>query len=136
MARLKKKESARRAASVSVLVPRQSPTNDTLDGLYAAVSLRGQPENGGSRTGKLLAAGIPKMAQKVVEEAAEVAIEAVRGQRQNVVCETADLFYNVVVLLNRLGIQLDEVWMEMVRRERLFGIAEKLPKALTPDDQG
>jgi phosphoribosyl-ATP pyrophosphohydrolase len=134
MARVKKKDTARRDASISVLVPRATMP-ETLETLYAAITLRGLPANTGSRTGKLLAAGIPKMSQKVVEEAAEVAIEAVRGQRQGVINETADLFYNVTVLLNRLGIPLDEIWAEMSRRERLFGIAEKLPKTLTPDDQ-
>jgi phosphoribosyl-ATP pyrophosphohydrolase len=103
---------------------------DTLKRLYRAVSERARTASPGSRTCKLIAGGIPKMAQKVVEEAAEVAIEAVRGERQLLVKETADLFYNLIVLLNQLNVPLEAVWGEMARREQLYGIAEKPPKVV------
>jgi len=82
-----------------------------------------------SRTNRLLAGGMAKMAQKVIEEAAEVGIEAIRGDRTALVNESADLMYNLVVLWTELGVAPDEVWSEMDRREALLGIAEKLPKA-------
>ena len=69
------------------------------------------------------------MAQKVVEEAAEIAIDAVRGERGAVVREGADLLYNLTVLLSELGIEPAEVWAEMDRRHAAYGIAEKIPKA-------
>jgi phosphoribosyl-ATP pyrophosphohydrolase len=50
------------------------------------------------------------------------------GSRDAVVRESADLIYNLVVLWVASGVQPKEVWKEMDRRERLFGIAEKLPK--------
>lgn len=81
-----------------------------------------------SRIGKLRAGGTPKMAQKLVEEAAEVAIDAVQGNRAAVVNETADLLFNLTVLLAEIGIPPSDVWAEMDRRRSLFGIAEKLPK--------
>jgi phosphoribosyl-ATP pyrophosphohydrolase len=80
------------------------------------------------RTARLMAAGVAKMAQKVVEEAAEVAIDAVRLERDAVVRESADLFYNLTVLLTALDIDPSEIWAEMDRRQELLGIAEKLPK--------
>ena len=46
-----------------------------------------------------------------------------------VVRESADLLYNLVVLWVASGVHPDEVWREMERRERLLGIAEKLPKS-------
>jgi phosphoribosyl-ATP pyrophosphohydrolase len=49
-----------------------------------------------------------------------------------VVKESADLLYNLVVLWVAAGVAPKEVWKEMDRRERLFGIAEKLRKD-TPD---
>jgi phosphoribosyl-ATP pyrophosphohydrolase len=101
---------------------------DPLSRLYEAVEQRRASGDAASRTAKLLAAGRAKMAQKLVEEAAEVAIDAVRGENAAVIRETADLLYNLVILLNELDIPLDEVWQEMARRERLFGIAEKVPK--------
>jgi phosphoribosyl-ATP pyrophosphohydrolase len=81
-----------------------------------------------SRSAKLFHAGVPKMAQKLVEEAAEVAIEALRGERALVVSETADLLYNLTFLLTACGIEPEEVWAEMDRREAVLGLAEKLPK--------
>ena len=81
-----------------------------------------------ARTAKLIAAGLPKMGQKLVEEAAEVAIDAVRERRSSVIKESADLLYHLAVLWYALGIAPSEVWSEMSRRERLFGLAEKLPK--------
>jgi phosphoribosyl-ATP pyrophosphohydrolase len=81
-----------------------------------------------SRTAKLLGAGRAKMAKKLAEEAAEVIIDAMAGERDAVVRESADLLYNLVVLWSELGIAPQDVWDEMARRERLFGLAEKLPK--------
>jgi phosphoribosyl-ATP pyrophosphohydrolase len=81
-----------------------------------------------SRTSKLLLGGTPKMAQKVIEEAAEVGIEAMRGDRAALISESADLIYNLVTLWTELGIVPDDVWNEMDRREASLGMAEKLPK--------
>jgi phosphoribosyl-ATP pyrophosphohydrolase len=81
-----------------------------------------------SRTSKLLLGGTPKMAQKVIEEAAEVGIEAMRGDRAALISESADLIYNLVTLWTELGIVPQEVWSEMDRREASLGMAEKLPK--------
>jgi phosphoribosyl-ATP pyrophosphohydrolase len=80
------------------------------------------------RTARLLTGGVPRMAQKVAEEATEVVIEAVRGERSGVVNESVDLLYNLVVLWSELGISASEIWAEMDRRQALLGIAEKLPK--------
>jgi phosphoribosyl-ATP pyrophosphohydrolase len=88
------------------------------------------------RTSKLLASDIAKMAKKVVEEAAEVAIDAVRGDRAAVVHESVDLLYNLSIVWSEMGIDPDEVWSEMDRREAVLGMVEKLPKAKADDDDG
>ena len=80
------------------------------------------------RTARLLAAGTPKAAQKVIEEAGEVAFEAVKHWSGGVVRESADLLYHLVVLWRRAGVDPDEIWTEMQRRADALGIAEKLPK--------
>ena len=49
--------------------------------------------------------------------------------REAVVRESADLLYNLVVLWVHAGVHPDDVWAEMKRRELMFGIAEKVPKA-------
>ena len=102
---------------------------DRLEQLQADIgAVRSHPERA-TRVARLLAAGIPKMAKKVAEEGAEIAIDAVRRDRAAVVNETADLFYNLVVLLDELGIPVRDVWAEMDRRRSLYGIAGKLAKA-------
>ena len=68
------------------------------------------------------------MARKLAEEATEVVIEAVRGERSAVINESVDLIYNLVALWSELGITASEVWAEMDRRQALLGMAEKLPK--------
>ena len=85
------------------------------------------------RTTKLLASDIAKMAKKVVEEAAEAAIDAVRGDRPAVINESVDLLYNLSIVWAELGIEPDEVWAEMDRREAVLGMVEKLPKP-RPED--
>lgn len=108
---------------------------DPLRSLYEAVqTLRREPSAApeASRTAKLLAQGRARMARKVGEEAIEVAIEAMRGDRDALVMEGADLLYNLVVLLADLDIAPDEILAELRRRELAFGIAEKLPKSDDP----
>lgn len=111
---------------------RPAETLGRLERLEMAI---GEVRHGGRtslRTRKLLASGIPKMAQKVIEEAAETAIEAIRGERAAFVQESVDLFYNLLALCSELGIPLAEIWAEMDRRELALGMAEKLPKPSDP----
>lgn len=105
-------------------------TVDRLVRLMAAVQAVGTGEKKSIRTKKLLDSGIPKMAQKVVEEAAETAIDAVRGARVGLINESADLLFNLVVLWSALDVAPADVWAEMDRREASLGLAEKLPKPL------
>jgi phosphoribosyl-ATP pyrophosphohydrolase len=102
--------------------------SDSLDRLYAAVVAAKSADPATSRTAKLLRAGRGKMAKKLAEEAVEVVIDAMTGQTEAVIKESADLLYNLTVLWVAAGIEPKHVWAEMNRRERMFGIAEKLPK--------
>jgi phosphoribosyl-ATP pyrophosphohydrolase len=81
------------------------------------------------RTFKLLQSGRRKLARKVIEEACEVTVEAVKRDVDGVVRESADLLYHLIVLWFQMDIQPDAVWQEMQRRADALGIAEKLPKA-------
>jgi phosphoribosyl-ATP pyrophosphohydrolase len=103
--------------------------SDTVRRLYEAVLARRGQDPTTSRTAKLLAAGRSKVAQKVGEEAVEVAIDAARNDPDAVILESADLIYHLVVLWVEMGIKPGDVWAEMARREKSQGIAEKLPKA-------
>ena len=86
-------------------------------------------ERDNPRTARLLACGRTKLAQKLMEEAAETVLEAVLHRSRGVVRESADLVYHLVVLWHDCGVTPDEVWAEMRRRADKLGIAEKLPKS-------
>jgi phosphoribosyl-ATP pyrophosphohydrolase len=106
--------------------------SDSLDRLYVAVLAARTTDPPGSRTARLLQAGRAKMAKKLAEEAVEVLLEAVGNDRDAVIRESADLLYHLVVLWTACGVLPNDVWNEMERRERLFGLAEKLPKRVDP----
>jgi phosphoribosyl-ATP pyrophosphohydrolase len=107
---------------------------DSVERLYSAVLAARTADPASSRTARLLRAGRAKMAKKLAEEAVEVVIDAMHGDRDAVVRESADLIYNLVVLWVASGVQPKDVWKEMERREQLFGIAEKLLKATAEPD--
>src|SRR6202030_3444977 len=98
-----------------------------LDRLHRSLS-EVTPENP-PRTARLLASSTRKTAQKVIEEAGEVALEAVKHHTRGIVRESADLLYHLVALWHRAGIAPDDVWTEMRSRADILGIAEKRPKA-------
>ena len=102
--------------------------SDSLDRLYQAVVAAQTADPVSSRTARLLRAGRSKMAKKLAEEAVEVVIDAMHGHSDALVRESADLLYNLVVLWVASSVHPKDVWTEMERRERLLGIAEKLPK--------
>jgi phosphoribosyl-ATP pyrophosphohydrolase len=101
---------------------------DSLQRLYDQVVAAKDADPAVSRTARLMRAGRPKIAKKLAEEAIEVVIDAMSGEREAVIGESADLLYNLVVLWAAAGIKPEAVWQEMGRRERLFGLAEKVPK--------
>ncbi|HEY3797768.1 MAG TPA: phosphoribosyl-ATP diphosphatase [Caulobacteraceae bacterium] len=101
---------------------------DHLTRLAAAVEEVRAGHRLSPRTIKLLRSGTAKMAQKVIEEAAELGIEAVRGDRASLIGESVDLVYNLAVLWSEAGVSLDDIAAEMARREQMLGMAEKLPK--------
>jgi phosphoribosyl-ATP pyrophosphohydrolase len=101
---------------------------DSLERLFAAVHDLKKGDPARSRTARLIRAGRSKIAKKLGEEAVEVVIDAMHGDRDAVVKESADLLYHLVVLWVSTGVRPQDVWAEMKQREEMFGIAEKLPK--------
>jgi phosphoribosyl-ATP pyrophosphohydrolase len=103
--------------------------SDSIERLYLAVLAARHLDPSRSRTAKLFQRGPSKMAKKLAEEAIEVAIDAVNGDNQAVVRESADLLYNLAVLWASAGVKPEDIWREMERREMMLGLAEKLPKS-------
>ncbi len=104
-----------------------------IDRLYHAFALV-TPESH-PRTARLLTSGTRRNAQKVIEEAGEVALEAIKHSRNGVIRESADLLYHLAALWHRAGIDPKDIWVEMHRRVELLGIAEKLPKTRDRDSK-
>ena len=99
--------------------------SDPLDRLDAVIRERlgGDPQS--SYVARLHAAGMPRIAQKLGEEAVETVIAATTGNRAGVVSEGADLVFHLLVLLAEAGLSLDDVRAELARREGVGGLAEK-----------
>jgi phosphoribosyl-ATP pyrophosphohydrolase len=101
---------------------------DSLDRLFASVQEARDRNPSVSRTSKLFRDGVQKMAKKLVEEAIEVGLDAVQMNRESVILESADVLYHLAVIWAECGVSPAEVMSEIDRRERIYGIAEKLPK--------
>ncbi|MGD0186476.1 MAG: phosphoribosyl-ATP diphosphatase [Roseiarcus sp.] len=102
--------------------------NDSLERLYACVLAARDRDPSTSRTSKLFRDGVQKMAKKLIEEAIEVGLDAVQMNRESAILESADVLYHLAVVWAECGITPADVLNELDRRERIYGIAEKLPK--------
>lgn len=98
---------------------------DTLSQLEATIARRRGADPATSYVAKLNTRGLPKIAQKVGEEATETVIAALTGDRAELVGEAADLLFHLLVLLGARDVPLAEVLAELDRREGTSGIAEK-----------
>jgi phosphoribosyl-ATP pyrophosphohydrolase len=105
------------------------PAAAVLDRLWSVVMSRRDANPAVSHSARLLSRGTAKVAQKFGEESVECLIEAVAGNRDAVVAESADVLYHLIVLWVATGIRPDEVWEELKRREGISGIAEKAARA-------
>jgi phosphoribosyl-ATP pyrophosphohydrolase len=102
--------------------------NDSLDRLYASVVAARERDPALSRTSKLFRDGVQKMAKKLAEEAIEVGLDALQMHPDKVVLESVDLLYHLCVIWAECNVTPEDVTVEIARRERIYGIAEKLPK--------
>ncbi len=107
-------------------------SNDVLDRLMNQLTERARLLPEGSYTTKLLRGGIPKIAEKILEESHEV-IEAAQepGEdgRLHTIREAGDVIYHLMVLMASRSITLDEVRSELARREGVSGLEEKERRA-------
>ncbi len=99
--------------------------SDILKRLAATIAARKNANAATSHTAAMLAKGPAKCAEKFGEEAVEAIIEAVRGDRDALVRESADVIYHLLVMLAAQDLSLDDVLTELERREGQSGIAEK-----------
>ncbi len=86
--------------------------------LEKVIAERKRNPKSGSYTNKLLDKGPAKIAQKVGEEAVEVIIEAMAGDNDKLIEESADLLYHWLVLLSLKGVEMDAVFERLRQRRR------------------
>ncbi|MFZ1964175.1 MAG: phosphoribosyl-ATP diphosphatase [Roseiarcus sp.] len=96
--------------------------------MFAAVSAARGRDPTISRTSKLFHDGVRRKANKLVEKAVELGRDAVQMNRESAILESADVPYHLIVIRAERGITPADVLNELDRRERLYGIAGKLPK--------
>ncbi|MEP0191817.1 MAG: phosphoribosyl-ATP diphosphatase [Erythrobacter sp.] len=101
----------------------------TLERLEATIAQRASASPDASYVAKLNAKGLPKIAQKVGEEAVEAVIAAVSGSDEDLVGESADLLFHLLVLLQAKGVTFADVLGELDRREGLSGLEEKASRS-------
>jgi len=112
------------------LPPPGAASAEVLDRLWSVVVTRRAADPAVSHSARLLSRGTAKVAQNFGEEAVECLIEAVAGNHEALVGESADVLYHLLVLWVASGVAPDEVWAELQRREGLSGIAEKAARRL------
>ena len=108
------------------------PERFSLDALIALIETRALAPVDRSYTRQLLDAGMPRIAKKLGEEAVETVIAAVGGKKADIVAESADLLYHLLVMLHAAGIHLDRVVEELGRRTQQSGLDEKAARNTSP----
>ena len=98
---------------------------DTLSRLQRIIADRREASPESSYVASLNAKGVPKIAQKLGEEATETVIAALSGGREDLTGEAADLLFHLLVLLAAKDVTLEEVLAELDRREGVSGLDEK-----------
>lgn len=98
--------------------PGEDPGAHLLSRLAATIARRAVERPAGSYTVELLDRGVPKVSQKVGEEAVEVVVAANAEEPERLASEAADLLYHLLVLLEARGVPLDAVLEELAHRSR------------------
>lgn len=107
-----------------------STSTDVLTKLEAVIAERAAAGDGKiSYTASLLAAGPEKCARKFGEEAIELILAAVEGDRKHLTAEAADVLYHLLVLLHSGGVSMDDVLQELAGRFRQSGLQEKASRS-------
>jgi phosphoribosyl-ATP pyrophosphohydrolase len=99
--------------------------DDILQMVYDVILDRKHNPSENSYTTALMHKGIDKILKKIGEEATEVVIAAKGGKREEIVYETSDLFFHLLVLLGYCDIPPEEIFAELRRRFGMSGIEEK-----------
>ncbi len=99
--------------------------SDVLERLSELLEQRKSADPATSYVAKLYAKGMDSILKKVGEEATETVLAAKGGNKDEIVYETADLWFHTLIMLAEAGLKPQDVLNELARREGLSGITEK-----------
>jgi len=102
-----------------------------LQRLSDTIETRRHADPASSYVAKLLASGQDKILKKIAEEAAETIMASKDGNTDQIIYETADLWFHTLVMLAHHGISPDVVLQELARREGISGIDEKASRSIS-----
>jgi phosphoribosyl-ATP pyrophosphohydrolase len=98
---------------------------DVLTRLAEMMEARKSADPASSYVAKLYSKGVDSILKKVGEEAAETIIAAKNGNKEEIIYETADLWFHTLIMLANAGLKPEDVLNELARREGLSGLVEK-----------
>jgi phosphoribosyl-ATP pyrophosphohydrolase len=101
----------------------------TLEELERIIAARADASADESWTAKLLAKGPEKCAEKFGEESIEAIIEAIKGDRERLTSEAADVLFHLLVMLKSRDVELADVMAELARRQAQSGLQEKASRS-------
>ena len=99
--------------------------NHVIDELYQRIEHNRNAPLDKSYSAQLLAGAPTKPARKLVEEATEMLIEALKGDKDALIKESADMIYHMLVTWCACNITPQEVWDELNKRQNQSGLEEK-----------
>jgi len=108
---------------------RQQGMDDVLADLFAVVEQRRQADPDSSYVASLHARGIDTILKKLGEEAIETVIAAKGGDRDQIVYETADLWFHSLIMLSACDLSPADVLTELKRRLGRSGLEEKASRS-------
>lgn len=100
-------------------------SDDILLRLMAVLASRKDADPDSSYVAGLYARGLDAILKKIGEESAETIIAAKSGDKQQIVHETADLWFHCLVMLAQQNLDAEQVLQELERRFGVSGIEEK-----------
>ena len=96
-----------------------------LEELFEVIKERKGSDPEASYVARLFSRGRKKIAQKVGEEAVETVIEAAANKKKNVISESGDLLFHLLVLWSEMGVTPKQVMKELEKRKGTSGVEEK-----------
>lgn len=103
--------------------------SDILNRLAELLEQRKAADPSSSYVAKLYAKGMDSILKKVGEEATETVIAVKGGNKEEIIYETADLWFHTLVMLAKADLKPQDILDELARREGLSGIDEKNARA-------